>query len=50
MPKRGDPRDCKNYKRIMLLAVPGKVLNRILLEIMKTAVDNKLRDKQAGSR
>ena len=29
---------------------PGKVLNRIFLERMKTAVDSKLRDHQAGFR
>ena len=30
--------------------MPGKVLNRVLLERMKEAVDPKLRDKQAGFR
>ena len=35
---------------IMLLSTPGKVLNRILLERMKEAVDPKLRDQQAGFR
>ena len=34
----------------MLLSVPGKVLNRVLLERMKAAVDPKLRDQQAGFR
>ena len=34
----------------MLLSTPGKVLNRILLERMKEAVDPKLRDQQAGFR
>jgi hypothetical protein len=32
----------------MLLSVPGKVLNRILLVRMKEAVDPKLCDRQAG--
>ena len=32
----------------MLLSVPGKVLNRVLLERMKDDVDLKLRDNQAG--
>ena len=35
---------------IMLLSVPGKVFNRILLERIKEAVDPKLRDQQAGFR
>nr|KAG5704999.1 hypothetical protein BaRGS_022841 [Batillaria attramentaria] len=34
----------------MLLSVPGKVLNRILLERMREAVDPMLRDQQAGFR
>lgn len=47
-PKKGDLRDCGNYRGIMLLSVPGKVLNRILLERMKTVVDAQLQDQQAG--
>nr|KAG5698764.1 hypothetical protein BaRGS_032183 [Batillaria attramentaria] len=37
LPKKGDLRDCSNYRGIMLLSVPGKVLNRILLERMREA-------------
>nr|KAG5703833.1 hypothetical protein BaRGS_031467 [Batillaria attramentaria] len=50
LPKKGDLRDCSNYPGIMLLSVPGKVLNRILLERMREAVDPMLRDQQAGFR
>nr|KAG5697989.1 hypothetical protein BaRGS_005807 [Batillaria attramentaria] len=50
LPKKGDLRDCSNYRGIMLLSVPGKVLNRILLERMREAVDPMLRDQQAGFR
>ena len=50
LPKKGDLRDCSNYQGIMLLSAPGKVLNRILLERMKEAVDPKLRDQQTGFR
>lgn len=32
----------------MLLSVPGKVLNRNLLERMKEAMESTLRDQQAG--
>ena len=32
LPKKGDMQECKNYRGIMLLSVPGKVLNRIILE------------------
>ena len=34
----------------MLLSTPDTVLNRVLLERMKEAVDPKLRDQQAGFR
>ncbi|KAI8484441.1 hypothetical protein Bbelb_378740 [Branchiostoma belcheri] len=50
LPKKGDLGDCSNYRGIMLLSVPGKVLNRVLLERMKGAVDDRLRDQQAGFR
>nr|KAG5690470.1 hypothetical protein BaRGS_016470 [Batillaria attramentaria] len=50
LPKKGDLRDCSNYRGIMFLSVPGKVLNRILLERMREAVDPMLRDQQAGFR
>ena len=50
LPKKGDMQECKNYKGIMLLSVPGKVLNRVILDRLKTGVDAKLRDHQAGFR
>ena len=50
LPKKGDMQDCNNYRWIMLLSVPGKVLNRVILDRLKTGVDAKLRDHQAGFR
>ena len=50
LPKKGDLRDCNNYRGIVFLSVPGKELSRVLLERMKEAVDPKLRDQQAGFR
>nr|KAG5686589.1 hypothetical protein BaRGS_013367 [Batillaria attramentaria]KAG5693593.1 hypothetical protein BaRGS_011718 [Batillaria attramentaria] len=50
LPKKGDLRDCSNYRGIMLLSLAGKFLNRILLERMREAVDPMLRDQQAGFR
>ena len=50
LPKKGDLRECSSYRGIMLLSMPGKVLNRVLLERMKEAVHPKLRDQQAGFR
>jgi hypothetical protein len=44
-----DLRDCNNCRGIMLLAVSGNVLNRVLLEKkMKETVNPKLRDQQTG--
>ena len=45
LPKQGDLRDCNNYRGIMLLSVSGEVLNRIILEMVREAVDPKLRDE-----
>ena len=50
LPKRGDMSSCNNWRGIMLLSIPGKVLTRIILERRKTALDKKLRDEQAGFR
>ena len=44
-PKKGNLKDCKNWTGIMLLSIPGKVFNRILLEIMKIEVDRLLREE-----
>ena len=49
-PKKGDMQECKNYRGTMLLSVPGKVLNRVILDRLKTWVDAELRDHQAGFR
>ena len=48
LPKKGDLGVCSNYRGIMLLSTPGKILRRVLLEKMKEVVDPKLRDQQAG--
>jgi len=50
LPKKGDLRDCNNWRGITLLSVPGKVLCSIILDRVKTEVDVKLRQQQAGFR
>ncbi|KAL8622673.1 hypothetical protein ACOMHN_009307 [Nucella lapillus] len=50
LPKKGDLSLCNNWRGIMLLSIPGKVLSRIILERLKTALDKTLRDEQAGFR
>ena len=48
LPKKGKLKDYKNWRGITLLSIPGKVFNRILLEVMKTEVDRLLREEQAS--
>ncbi|KAL9978171.1 hypothetical protein ACROYT_G015662 [Oculina patagonica] len=50
LPKKGDLKECKNWRGIMLLSTAGKVLNRIILERLKVEVDKRLREEQAGFR
>ena len=47
LPKKGDLSNCDSYQGITLLSIKGKIFNRVLLERMKDAVDEKLRDNQA---
>ena len=48
LPKKVDLQECQNYRGIMLLSVPGKALNRVILNRLKTGADAKLRIHQAG--
>ena len=50
IPKKGDLSRCGNYRGITLLSIPGKILNRIILNRIKDKVDPLLRDMQAGFR
>ena len=48
--KKGDLKDCKNWRGITLLAVISKVLGRVLIERIRTGIDDRLRNEQAGFR
>ena len=50
LPKKGDLSHCRNWRDIMLLNMASKVFCRLILERVKTALDKKLRDEQAGFR
>ena len=50
IPKKGDLSRCDNYRGITLLSVPGKILNRIILERIKGKMDQTLREQHAGFR
>lgn len=48
--KKGDTRECKNYRGISLLSVVGKAFAWIVLSRMQKAVEQRLRENQAGFR
>lgn len=48
--KKGDTRECRNYRGISLLSVAGKAFAWISLRRMQKVVDEKLRENQAGFR
>lgn len=50
IPKKGDLGQCQNWRGIMLLSIPSKILSRIILERLRNALDQKLRPEQAGFR
>ena len=50
LPKKGNLSDCNNWRGITLLSTPGKVFTRVLLNRLQNAVDQTLRDEQAGFR
>ena len=50
IPKKGDLTDCNNWRGITLLSVPGKVFCSIILGRIRKAIDEKLREEQAGFR
>ena len=50
LPKKGNLKEYKNYRGITLLSVDAKVINRILFTRLLKAVDEQLREQQAGFR
>ena len=50
LPKKGDLRECTNWRGITLLPVISKIFGRVLISRIKKGVDNILRKEQAGFR
>uniref|UniRef100_A0A914V3E1 Reverse transcriptase domain-containing protein n=1 Tax=Plectus sambesii TaxID=2011161 RepID=A0A914V3E1_9BILA len=48
LPKKGDLSKCDNWRGITLLSVPGKILSTVLLQRLQRAIDEQLREEQAG--
>ena len=50
LPKKGNLRECTNWRGITLLPVISKIFGRVLIRRIKKGVDNILRKEQAGFR
>jgi len=50
LPKKGDLANCSNWRGILLLSIPGKVMATVLMNRIKTAIDQQLRPQQTGFR
>ena len=50
LPKKGNLKECKNWRGITLLPVVSKVMGRIVIDRIRTGVESKLRKEQAGFR
>ena len=47
---KGDRRECKNYRGISLLSIPGKVYGRILIEKVHSLTEGLIGEEQCGFR
>lgn len=50
LPKKGDLGDCNNLRGITIFSLTSKVFSRIILQRITAAVDDRLRQEQAGFR
>ena len=50
LPKKGNLSDCSNWRGVTLLSIVGKLLGSIILERLKSKLDEKLRSRQFGFR
>ena len=50
IPKKGALKNCNNWRGIILLSVPSKILAKLIIRRISEAVDQRLRQEQAGLR
>ena len=50
LPKKGDLKDCNNWRGVTLLNVASKIFARCIFERIQSPIDNMLRKHQAGFR
>lgn len=48
LPKKGALSDCNNWRGITLLSVPSKIFCKIIIQRIASAVDQVLKNEQAG--
>ena len=48
IPKKGNLRECKNWRGVTLLPVVSKILGRIVIDRIRMGIDRRLRTEQAG--
>jgi exonuclease III len=48
--KKGDQRECCNYRGITLLSIPGKLFAKVLNSRLSEIVEHKIQDEQCGFR
>ena len=50
LPKKGNLKECKNWRGITLLSIVAKILGKIIIDRIRDGVDCRLRKEQAGYR
>ena len=50
IPKRGDLKECKNWRGVTLLAMANKVMRRVIIERIQNGVGHVLIKEQVGFR
>lgn len=50
LPKKGNLKECKNWRGITLLQVISKILARVVIDRIRNGTDSRLRKEQAGFR
>ena len=50
LPKKGDLKQCENYRTIALVSHASKILLRIILERIRVKTETEIADEQAGFR
>jgi len=50
LPKKGNLKQCANYRTIALVSCASKILSRIILERIRVKTETEIADEQAGFR